>query len=205
MSFKRSLLLVLVVSFVVAARPAGAQQVQQPDEGRRFYPDDPLWQDPDSADIEPVKTFDLYKDYDFLQNTFSDPAESDGPALNINTLGEVPDSSWFTNRLGRQAMSVAQVVRGPDTVNGPAPGVWKVTGRPEAGLTPKFTIRDARGDTYLIKLDPAAWPELPSSVEIISTKIFHAIGYHVAEDYLVELDPSQLEIEPRRDVSLRFG
>ena len=33
-----------------------------------------------------------------------------------------------------------------------------MTGRPDAGITPKFTIRDARGDIYLIKLDPAAFP-----------------------------------------------
>ena len=196
-------LLVLLVSFSGEPPPAVAQQVQTPEEGemRRFYPDDPLWQDPDRLDIAPVRTFNLRRDYDFVQNTFSDPARSDGPALNVNTLGEVPDSSWFTNRLGHRGMTVAEVARGPDTVDGPAPGVWTVTGRPEAGLTPKFTIRDARGDTYLIKLDPALLPELPSSVEIISTKIFHAIGYHVPEDYLVDVDPSQLEIDPGRRFS----
>ena len=196
MFFERALLLVLAVSLIVAPRPAGAQQVQQPEEGRRFYPDDPVWEDPDTLDIAPVTPFDLYKDYDFIQNSFGDPGESDGPALNINTLGQVPNSSWFTNRIGRPGMTVADVVRGPDTVDGPAPGVWTVTGRPDAGLTAKFTIRDARGDTYLIKLDHPTYPELNSSTEIISTKIFHAIGYHVPEDYLVNIEPSQLEIEP---------
>ena len=191
-------LLVLLVSFSGEPPPAAAQQVQTREEGemRRFYPDDPLRQDPDRLDIAPVRTFNLRQDYDLMQNTFSDPGRSDGPALNVNTLGEVPDSSWFTNRLGQRGMTVVEVARGPDTVDGPAPGVWTVTGRPEAGITPKFTIRDARGETYLIKLDPAHLPELPSSVEIISTKIFHAIGYHVPEDYLVDVDPSQLEIDP---------
>ncbi len=191
-------LLFLVAWFFAGPPAVVAQQVQNRGAGetRRFYPDDPLWQDPDSLDIGPVKEFNLDEDYDFIQNTFGDPGESEGPALNINTLDEVPDSSWFTNRIGRRDMSVAEVARGPDTVDGPVPGVWTVTSRPKAGLTPKFTIRDARGDTYLIKLDPILMPELPSSVEIISTKIFHAIGYHVAEDYLVNLDLSQLEIEP---------
>ena len=196
MSFRRLLLLALAASFVVAPRPTVAQQVQQPEDGRRFYPDDPIWLDPDTLDIAPVTPFDLYKDYDFIQNSFGDPGDSNGAALNTNTLGEVPDSSWFTNRIGRQGMTVAEVVRGPDTVDGPAPGVWTVTGRPEAGLTPKFTIQDARGDTYLIKLDHPTYPELNSSTEIISTKIFHALGYHVPEDYLVNIDVSQLEIEP---------
>ena len=72
-------------------------------------------------------------------------------------------------------MTAAEVLRGPDTVDGPASGIWTVTGRPDAGLTPKFTIRDARGDTYLIKLDHPIFPELNSSTEIISTRIFQAI------------------------------
>ena len=88
MSFRRSLLtnhrsvwklfsrglLVLVVSFSVELPPAVAQQVQTREEGemRRFYPDDPLWQDPDRLDIPAMKPFNLRKDYDFVQNTFSD-------------------------------------------------------------------------------------------------------------------------------------
>ena len=128
---------------------------------------------------------DLSKSYEFIANTFGETARSFGPALNVNTLGEVPDSSWFTNRIGQHDMTVDDVLRGPNQVDGPAPGQWLVTGRPDSGITPKFTIRDARGDTYLIKLDPASNPELPSSVELISTKLFHAIGYHVPQDFIV--------------------
>ena len=128
---------------------------------------------------------DLSKSYEFVANTFGETARSFGPALNVNTLGEVPDSSWFTNRIGQHDMTIEDVLRGPNDRDGPAPGIWQVTGRPDAGITPKFTIRDARGDTYLLKLDPPSNPELPSSVELISTKLFHAIGYHVPEDFIV--------------------
>ena len=69
-----------------------------------------------------------------------------------------------------------------------------MTGRPWTGITPKFTVKDARGHTYLLKLDPIVAPELPSSVEIICTKIFHAIGYWVPEDYLMDLESSRLQI-----------
>ena len=151
-----------------------------------------MWRDDDMRDIPPVAMFDLSKSYEFLNETFGESARSFGPALNVNTLGEVPDSSWFTNRLGRYDMTIDDVVRGPDTVDGPAPGAWQMTGRPDGGITPKFTISDSRGDTYLIKLDPADVPELPSSVELISTKIFHAIGYHVPEDFIVSFDVAQL-------------
>src|SRR5262245_3837087 len=102
-------------------------------------------------------------------------------------------------------MTTADVVRGPNQVDGPAPGKWHVSGRPDSGITPKFTIRDARGDTYLIKLDPANFPELPSSVEVISTKIFHAIGYHVPEDFIVTDDVWRLDGAHRANLKTDDG
>jgi hypothetical protein len=177
----------------------------QPGTDRRFYADDPVRRDDDSRDISPVAKFDLSKSYEFINETFSQTAKSFGPALNVNTLGEVPDSSWFTNRIGVQDLSIDDVVRGPDSVDGPADGIWTITGRPDSGITPKFTIKDGRGDTYLIKLDPASNPELPSSVEVISTKIFHALGYHVPEDFVVTFDESQLLVGPGATIRTETG
>src|SRR5262245_22707574 len=185
---------------------AGLQAQQSSSaHARRFYPDDPLTRDRDTKDIPMVAKYDLSKSYDFIRHTFSDGEVSRGPALNLNTLGEVPDSSWFTNRLGQHDMSLADVVRGPDSNDGPAPGMWHVTGRPDIGITPKFTIRDARGHVYMIKLDPARFAELPSSVEVISTKIFHAIGYYVPEDFIVHFKQSQLDIAPGAKIRLDSG
>lgn len=172
---------------------------------KRLHFDDPVWRDTDMRDIPPVAPFDLSKSYEFLHETFADTVQSRGPAVNVNTLGEVPDSSWFTNRLGLHDLTIADIVRGPNQVDGPAPGTWHVTGRPDEGITPKFTIKDARGDTYLIKLDPAKFPELPSSVELISTKIFHAIGYHVPEDFIVTFDLSRLDVAEGAKVTTLSG
>ncbi len=189
----------------------GAQQVVSSPIGdaqascQRFYFDDPIWHDTDMSDIPPVAALDLSKSYEFLHETFGETVQSRGSAVNVNTLGEVPDSSWFTNRLGIHDMTIADVVRGPNQVDGPAPGTWHVTGRPDSGITPKFTIKDARGDTYLIKLDPAKFPELPSSVELISTKIFHAIGYHVPEDFIVTFDLSRLDVAPGAKITTLSG
>jgi hypothetical protein len=180
----------LIASLSAQTLPESAKALVQ------FFPDDPLWSDDDMRTIPPPVPHDLSKSYEFIANTFSDTARSFGPALNVNTLGEVPDSSWFTNRIGVRTMSVDDVLRGPNTVDGPAPGAWQVTGRPDAGITPKFTIRDARGDTYMIKLDPASNPELPSSVELIATKLFHAIGYHVPEDFIVRFSLDRLTVAP---------
>jgi len=188
---------VAAIGVAVASAPRlGAQKLESWTKSpeRRFYPDDPIWRDGDTRDIPPVAAYDLSKSYEFLNETFGGSVQSRGPALNVNTLGEVPDSSWFTNRIGRNDMTIEEVVRGPNQVDGPAPGTWHVTGRPDSGITPKFTIRDGRGDVYMIKLDPAKFPELPSSVEVISTKIFHAIGYHVPEDFIVTFEPSRLTV-----------
>jgi hypothetical protein len=191
----------------ISAPHLAAQRLERSDksDGKRFYADDPLWRDPDMRDIPPVTAFDLSKSYEFVNETFRHTVESRGRALNVNTLDEVPDSSWFTNRLGRHEMTIDEVVRGPNQVDGPAAGIWQITGRPDSGITPKFTIRDARGDTYLIKLDPAQFPELASSVEVISTKIFHAIGYHVPEDFIVTFETSRLEVAPGARIRMASG
>jgi hypothetical protein len=185
-----ALLATLLVSLSAQSLPEAAKSLIH------FYPDDPLWHDDDMRTIPPPKPHDLSKSYEFVANTFGETARSFGPALNVNTLGEVPDSSWFTNRIGQRDMTIDEVLRGPNTLDGPAPGTWQVTGRPDAGITPKFTIKDARGDIYLIKLDPDSNPEQPSSVELIATKLFHAIGYHVPEDFIVRFTLERLAVAP---------
>jgi hypothetical protein len=69
-----------------------------------------------------------------------------------------------------------------------------VTGGKAEGATPGFTVRDAKGDRYLLKLDDSDYPELGSSSEVISTKILYAVGYHVPENYVVYFDPERLRV-----------
>jgi hypothetical protein len=82
--------------------------------GPRFYSDDPLWVDEDTRfDASGAREINLSEGYDFLENMFSDPGRHDPiRALNVNTLDEVPDSSWFTNRIGRRPMTIHEIVRG---------------------------------------------------------------------------------------------
>lgn len=114
-------------------------------------------------------------------------------ALNIDAFDEVPNSSWFTNRAHK--LSTAEVLRGPDTGTGPAMGgPWSVIGAKTEGVTPGFFIRDALGDRYVLKFDPLTNPEMATGAEIISTKLFYAMGYNVPENYLVFFEPNQLAI-----------
>ena len=45
-------------------------------------------------------------------------------------------------------MSLDELVNGPEPGGRPRARIWHVTGRPDSGITPKFTIKDSRGDTY---------------------------------------------------------
>jgi hypothetical protein len=96
----------------------------------KFYPDDPIWIDDDKAfDATTVVPMEDTNGYDFLVNTTLNPGEHrDVRALNVNTLDEVPDSSWFTNRIGRREMPIAEVVKGPDRFDRISLDGWRMGG-----------------------------------------------------------------------------
>jgi len=168
----------------------------------RFYPDDPLDVDRDTVvDASGVKSLDLSEGYDLLENTFGTPGSHDGiHAVNVNTLDEVPDSSWFTNRIGRRPMSVAEIVRGPDTIEHFDITDWVVTrDKGPIGFQPGFRAFDAR-DTrtapqlYQLELDLEDYPELATGVELIGTLFYYAIGYNVVDTYIVNVDPKRVKL-----------
>jgi hypothetical protein len=161
----------------------------------KFFADDPIGRDPETEDASGVQELDVSGQYDLIENSFLGAGDQTTKrAENVNTVGEVPDSSWFINRIGRKDISTADLARGPDTGSGPADGAWTVLARKSEGVTPGFTIRDRTGEVYWIKFDPKSNPEMASGAEIISTKFFHAFGYHVPENYLASFKPEQLVI-----------
>ena len=168
---------------------------------QKFRSDDPIWKDDDALNIPTPKRRSLADYYDFLENTFFEPGEKvqQQRALNINTLGEVPDSSWFTNRHGKRPMALEELTRGPDTGGPSQNGKWQVIKNKLGGITPGFRIIDPRGTTYQLKFDPQTNPEMSTSAEVICTKFFYAIGYYVAEDYIVHFSPDQIELSPKAE------
>ncbi len=167
-----------------------------------FYPDDPVWSDDDRAfDASKVVAIEDTNGYDFLVNTFRDPGERrDVRAQNVNTVDEVPDSSWFTNRIGRRDMTVAEVVRGPDRVERLSLDGWVVSGGKSAGVQPGFRMTDPAGQLYQIEVDPPSNPEMASAAEIIGTAFYHAIGYTAVEVYLAEIDRAALVVSDRATI-----
>jgi hypothetical protein len=121
-------------------------------------------------------------------------------------MGEVPDSSWFQNRHGFSRMSIDELVRGPNTADGPSnDGPWEVIDGKTEGITPGFRVRDSRGDVYVIKFDPPENPEMATAAEVISTKLFFAAGYNVPENYLVFFQRENLVVDTEAKISSGLG
>jgi hypothetical protein len=183
----------LLSGLVLSALVLGAVAVSTAN-GPKFLKDDPIARDPETQDASVVRPATLSQLYDFAENSFLGAGEkTDIRAVNVNTVDEVPDSSWFTNRIGRAPWTPEQIAKGPDTGSGPT-GQWTIVSGKMEGIAPGFTIRDAAGALYFIKFDPPANPEMASGAEIISTKFFHAFGYHVPENYVATMRREALVI-----------
>ena len=177
-------------------------------EAQRFLPDDPVWVDADNLPIPkpfPQKGSQIS---DFMRNSLRPgPSSRDmTPAENVNTLGEIPDSSWFTNRMSKRTMSVSDLVRGPNRTDGPDTShPWTVISAKSEGITPGFTIRDRTGEMYFVKFDPLGHAQLATSAEVICTKFFHAFGYHVPENHIARIRLKDLEIGPKARITDEKG
>jgi hypothetical protein len=177
----------------------------QQTSGLKFQPDDPIAtdraQDAGAATKDPLGNY-----ADFVLNTFFTPGDKPGaPARNVNTLGEVPDSSWFTNRIGARPMSLEEIVRGPDRVSRLDVREWLIVEGKDTGKQPGFRAIDAADPTrqvYQIEFDPRGNPEMATGAEIIGTAVYHALGYNVVDVYLVDLDGASLKIAPDATVKV---
>ena len=160
----------------------------------KFYSDDPILRDPETQTPPACRRSTSARATISSRTRFSTRATIPTSAqLNVNTIDEVPDSSWFTNRIGREAWTVDRLVRGPDTSTGPSGTLTIVAGKME-GIAPGFTARDSAGQLYFIKFDSSSKPEMSSGAEVISTKLFYAFGYHVLENYLATIRREALAI-----------
>jgi hypothetical protein len=189
--------LALATVLLVAGVSVAGSHAQSP----TYFPDDPIAVDPETQDASKVRGWDISDPYDFVENTFLKPGDrTPRRAINVNTVDEVPDSSWFTNRIGARELTVDEVRRGPDTSSGPSPGPWTAISGKSDGITPGFTIRDTAGLTWFVKFDPPSNPEMATGAEIVSTKLFWALGFHVPENHVATLRRDQLLIDPKATI-----
>lgn len=172
---------------------------------QKFFPDDPLRRDPDDAVVAPPGEVELSTAYDVIEHTFHHrPHGEPAPARNVNTLGEVPDSSWFENRIGVRDFPIEELVRGPASGEGPV-GRWTVISGKSQGITPGFTARDEAGEVWFVKFDRREYPVLSTGAEVIASRFFHAMGYFVPETHIAYFQREALIINADARVSVKGG
>jgi hypothetical protein len=116
-------------------------------------------------------------------------------ALGVNALDEVPDSTWFTNRVGVRDMTPEEIRTGPMIIGTPEQHKpWTVTRTKKGGRSPGIMIKDARGERFILKFDPAGVPEMETAADVIVARLLWAAGYNVPEDHVVHLKRSDLVI-----------
>ncbi len=175
--------------------------------GQKFYPDDPITQIVDAEDASGVQDREIDLEYDTLENLFSWPGDQtpNVRAQNVNTIDEVPDSTWFTNRLGSVPVTVDELVKGPASGSGPAPGGWTVIAAKNDGVMPGFRVRDAAGEVWFVKFDPPGYPAMATGTEVVVARVFWALGYNVPETHLATLRPEDLTIDDQARIASPSG
>ena len=182
-----------------------------------WYEDDQRALEHFPAERDPNLAFDYFNESVFRPLGFYlDPVrnirrllpgmEKDPDSPNVNALGEVPNSSWFTNRIGLFPLSPEQVARGPNTGRGPSrEGPWRVVAAKTAGVTPGFTVQDVHGERHLVKFVPKDYSVMPTAAGVISQRLLHAIGYWVPEDDIVHFRREDLVVADDVRIALPDG
>ncbi len=207
----------------VAAITLGASAcASQP---RLFPLRDPLWKDTDLRSVtvpcraaptpkEPGHISCAPKEYvssfawDAADNTLFRPlsrvfaVDPGGEAANANSVDEVPDSAWFTSRLGKHPITEEELARGacaPDVIldaEGAAEGAWLVDQGKGNGASPGFRIRVPGKGKYLIKTDSKEQPERPSAGSIIGSAVYHVTGFNTSCEQIIYVKASVFKLKP---------
>ena len=161
----------------------------------KFFDDDPIWVEHDTQDASAVKPMETSLFVDIASNAMRrTPVEAAGRAQNLNSIDEVPDSSWFTNRAGHRLLTADDIERGPNTSAGPAAGPWTITSSKSDGVTPGFTVKDVNGDRWFLKFDPPEYRAMSTGTEVAVTKLMWALGYNVPENHIASLRAEKLVV-----------
>ena len=182
--------------------------------GLRSFPlAEPLLEDPDREHVE-VQPESYYSPFgwDAVDQTVFRPitrvfaVDPPGRAVNVNALDEVPNSSWFQNRIGVEDFTVEQARQGACPENRiDTSGPWLVTAAKPDGANPGFIIQAADGRRYMMKFDGLLQPERATTADVFGSRLYHAVGFHSPCNFIVFFDRDQLEMDPEAEVANIYG
>lgn len=131
-----------------------------------------------------------------------------GEAENVNALDEVPDSSWFVNRIGAHPMTPDAVARGfcpegPELTSDPPPDSWIIDHGKDNGGNPGFRIK-VNGTKFMLKTDETQ-VERATAATAIASRIYYAAGWWAPCDSVVYFKRSGLHLLPGLTVKANVG
>jgi len=134
--------------------------------------------------------------------------DSYGEAENVNAFDEVPDSSWFTNRIGARRLSRDEVARGycaegPELAGDPPDGSWLVDHGKDNGANPGFRV-NVRGQKYMLKTDDAQL-ERATGAAAIAARFYYAAGWWAPCDSVVYFKKTALKLKPGLTIKANVG
>jgi hypothetical protein len=182
----------------------------------RFPLREPLTRDDDARPFTPVpEEYVSPFAWDAANQTFFrpfsrffavDPADR---ARNVNAFDEVPDSSWFKNRIGAAPLTADELARGPCAEHQLDPslpdGSWPVDKGKDNGANPGFRVNVPHVGKFMLKSDIPTEPDRATGATAISTRIYHAAGYFAACDTVVYFRPELLSLKPGLSVTNNQG
>jgi hypothetical protein len=127
---------------------------------------------------------------------------SGGESTNVNSFDEVPDSSWFTNRIGVRTVSLDELRRNacaeenlldPDHT---PDGGWVIDKGKTSGATPGFRINVAGKGKYLIKVEALGLPERQVAATVIGEAVYYGAGYYASCEQALYVRPSIFKLNP---------
>jgi hypothetical protein len=137
--------------------------------------------------------------------TYAQAAFGGPPARDVNKLGQVPDSSWFENRIGRRTYTIAEAFAGAAAGSGLASGPLTVISGKIDGVSAGVGVRDRAGDTWYLKLDHPAFPELSTSAEVITSRLLWLAGYRVPAMLVTDIEQARFELDPKAKTRDRYN
>jgi hypothetical protein len=156
-----------------------------------------IWDGVDSLVFRPISDF------------FALRPESE--AVDVNSMDEVPDSSWFVNRVGTQPWTTDQMKSAAcsesQRLNGATAGAgaWVIDAGKATGSTSGFRVTVEGHGKYLFKSDEADQPERPSAAQVIGAAVYHAAGFNAPCDQIVYFRPEVLRLKPGLRYRKNFG
>ena len=181
---------------------------------RRFPRAEVVWEDDDRVPFaDPPESFYSPYIWDGMDQAVFRPLakgfglyDRQGEADNVNALDEVPDSSWYTNRLSVREMTPEEVARGACAdLNDDIPTPWTITGGKPDGSNPGFQITDGEGRRYLLKTDGELQHERPTGSDVIGASLYHAAGYFAPCNRVVTVTLDKLVLADDAEVKLTSG